>query len=217
MPEIKRREFLQSAAVMGSSLLSAPAVETASTQVAASTPPATSSHDILPMRAYLAQHDLIYAAPPSEWEEGIPLGNGDMGALIWGDGNPLRITLDKYDVWETRSSWPQDPQYNYKGLRELVAARRFDDAERIFMGEGRDPRNPAPTRLPMPRLEIDFAARPRSYAARLHLHGAMATGGFYLRGGRAHLERLRAFRPERACAAMQVAGRSATSAAQGQP
>jgi alpha-L-fucosidase 2 len=60
------------------------------------------------MGTYLSQHDLVYEQAPREWEEGIPLGNGDMGALIWGDGAPLRITLDKYDVWETRTNDPAD-------------------------------------------------------------------------------------------------------------
>jgi len=183
MPEIKRREFLQGAAAVGSSLLSGHGVHTPAVRNPERTPLEDSPNDELPMDSYLAQHDLIYEVPPREWEEGIPLGNGDMGALVWGDGDPLRITLDKYDVWETRSSWPEDPQYNYKGLRALIAAKRFDDAERIFTQEGSDSKHPAPTRLPMPRLEVDFAAQPRGYAARLDLHGAMVAGTLTLPAG----------------------------------
>ena len=41
------------------------------------------------MEEYLRQHDLLYEKAPLIWEEGIPLANGDMGALLWGDGNPL--------------------------------------------------------------------------------------------------------------------------------
>jgi hypothetical protein len=98
MPEIKRREFLQSAAVVGSSLLSGHGVLTPALRNPERTPLEDSPNDELPMDSYLAQHDLICEVPPREWEEGIPLGNGDMGALVWGDGDPLRITLDKYDV-----------------------------------------------------------------------------------------------------------------------
>ena len=67
------------------------------------------------------QHDPIYERAPRVWEEGIPLGNGDMGAVIWRDGAPLRITLDKYDVWELRTQEPTDPRYNHKLTRPSFA------------------------------------------------------------------------------------------------
>ncbi len=179
MLRIRRREFLQTAAAAGTSLLPAAGAQSTSQKIAEKTQPG----EALPMRAHLAQHDLVYEVAPREWEEGIPLGNGDMGALIWGDGKPLRITLDKYDVWETRSTWPTDPRYNYKGLRELIAAKQFDEAERIFMDAGRDPKKPAPTRLPMPRMEFDFGEQPRGYAARLELYGATVAGTLSLAAG----------------------------------
>ena len=50
----------------------------------------------------LDSHDPVWEVPPKRWLDGIPLANGDMGAMIWGDGSPLKITLDKYDAWETR-------------------------------------------------------------------------------------------------------------------
>jgi len=179
MPKMKRREFLQSAAAAGSTFLPAAGVQSTVEKKAER----TQSGDALPMRSYLAQHDLVYEAAPREWEEGTPLGNGDMGALIWGDGKPLRITLDKYDVWETRSSWPTDARYNYKGLRELIAAKQFDEAERVFELEGRNPKNAAPTKLPMPRMEFDFGEQPRAYAARLDLHNATVAGTLSLAAG----------------------------------
>ncbi len=169
MPKMKRREFLQTAAAAGSSLLPTAGVQSNSEKKAERAPSPNSPNETFPMHSYLAQHDLVYEVAPREWEEGIPLGNGDMGALVWGDGGPLRITLDKYDVWETRSKWPTDPRYNYKGMRELIAAKQFDEAVRIFELEGRDPKNPAPTKLPMPRMEFDFGEQPGAYAARLDL------------------------------------------------
>ncbi len=183
MPKMKRREFLQSAAAAGSSLLPAVGVQSTSEKKTERTQSPNSPSSALPMRSFLVQHDLVYEAAPREWEEGIPLGNGDMGALIWGDGNPLRITLDKYDVWETRSYWPTDPRYNYQGLRELIAAKQFDEAERVFELEGRNPKSAAPTRLPMPRMEFDFGEQPRAYAARLDLYNATATGTLSLAAG----------------------------------
>jgi len=38
-----------------------------------------------------------------EWHDGFPVGNGSIGAMLWGDGQPLCLTLDKADLWDLRS------------------------------------------------------------------------------------------------------------------
>jgi len=52
----------------------------------------------LHVRRFLKQHDLVYEDAPLEWPQGLFVANGDMGAVIWGDGNPLKITLDKEGI-----------------------------------------------------------------------------------------------------------------------
>jgi hypothetical protein len=53
--------------------------------------------DVLP---YLRQHDIIYQAPSPGWDEGLPLGNGDVGALVTGvQGKEQVFYLDKTDIW----------------------------------------------------------------------------------------------------------------------
>ncbi|NIO42386.1 MAG: hypothetical protein GTO41_20875, partial [Burkholderiales bacterium] len=42
-----------------------------------------------------AEHGLHYKTPATVWDEAMPLGNGLLGALVWGDGKPLRISLDR--------------------------------------------------------------------------------------------------------------------------
>ncbi|OHB78170.1 MAG: hypothetical protein A2W31_17795 [Planctomycetes bacterium RBG_16_64_10] len=56
----------------------------------------------VPDRELLDQHDPVWEVPPINWLDGIPLANGHIGALVWGTGQPLRVTLDKYDAWERR-------------------------------------------------------------------------------------------------------------------
>ena len=34
-----------------------------------------------------------------KWDEGLPLGNGNTGSLVY-DSNPLKITVDKTDLWD---------------------------------------------------------------------------------------------------------------------
>ena len=48
------------------------------------------------------QHGLHYTEPARVWDEAMPLGNGLLGALVWGDGRPLRISLDRTDLWDLR-------------------------------------------------------------------------------------------------------------------
>ncbi|MBP5319972.1 MAG: hypothetical protein J6334_03205 [Kiritimatiellae bacterium] len=38
-------------------------------------------------------------APVTSWDEGIPLGNGGAGALVWGEGGTLNLSLDRADFW----------------------------------------------------------------------------------------------------------------------
>ncbi len=135
------------------------------------------------MEDYLKQHDLVYEVAPCEWSSGIPLGNGDMGAVIWGDGNPLKITLDKYDVWELRTASPKDPNYNYAGLRSLIERGEYEKARRMFWVDLRRDGMIYPTRLPLPRVELSFNVPIKGFAARLSLYHAIATGRLDADGG----------------------------------
>ena len=47
---------------------------------------------------FLARHDMVFERAPEKWSQGAPIGNGDLGFMIWGDGNPLIFTLDKTDI-----------------------------------------------------------------------------------------------------------------------
>jgi len=36
---------------------------------------------------------LVLAAPITTWDEAVPLGNGLLGGLLWGEGNTVRLSL----------------------------------------------------------------------------------------------------------------------------
>ena len=60
-------------------------------------------------------------APIATWDEAIPLGNGLMGGLLWGETNLIRLSLDRGDLWDERPA-PGDPlgSFTYAvSLREL--------------------------------------------------------------------------------------------------
>jgi len=134
-------------------------------------------------QSLINQHDMIWERPASRWLDAIPLANGHIGTLIWGDGHPLKVSLDKYDCWELREVPTDAEKYNYQTLRWLVEQEADQDINRIFWPKPEDPAQPYPTRLPMPRLAIDFGSDCTEFTARLALHSATASGQISLPAG----------------------------------
>ncbi len=126
------------------------------------------------MERFLAQHDLIFNGLPEKWLDGLFLGNGNIGLMMWGNGSPLIFSLDKYDTWEERSSFLYGSDHTYKDLRALVEAKKFDEAKQKYESKYTD-KDIYPTRLPLPRLELDFGAKFQGANARLHLESATFT------------------------------------------
>ena len=56
------------------------------------------------MPAYLSRHDIVYLSPPYEGFEGLPLGNGDLGAMIWNTPRGLELQINKTDTWDGRNT-----------------------------------------------------------------------------------------------------------------
>lgn len=101
-------------------------------------------------------HSLIYDDPALVWDEAFPLGNGLLGALVWGDGKPLKISLDRTDLWDLRPV-PEfhSDEYSYELMRQWVRDGRIEDLRRVYEA----PYNrPAPTKIPAGRIEIDLGA-----------------------------------------------------------
>ncbi|MCE7987047.1 MAG: hypothetical protein DYG89_38230 [Caldilinea sp. CFX5] len=48
----------------------------------------------------VARHDLVYLSPPDDPTQGLPLGNGDLGVLVWTEGSKLIFVLNKCDLWD---------------------------------------------------------------------------------------------------------------------
>lgn len=72
------------------------------------------------------QWKLWYKQPASRWEEALPVGNGRIGGMVYGDARQELIALNEDTLW---SGFPRDSQ-NYDALRHLGPARDF-----IFTGK----------------------------------------------------------------------------------
>lgn len=94
-------------------------------------------------------------APIKTWDEAIPLGNGTMGVLLWGESNTLRLSLDRGDLWDERPSkrfTEVRDKFNWRTMQQLVASNRMDEFNDIF-DSNYDYDGP-PTKLPAGRVEI---------------------------------------------------------------
>jgi len=48
----------------------------------------------------ISQHDIVCLSPPLDPVQGLPLGNGDIGALVWCEPQRLVIIVNKCDLWD---------------------------------------------------------------------------------------------------------------------
>ncbi len=81
--------------------------------------------------------------------DGIPLANGRFGALLWGEGDTLRVTLNRSDFWDHRGGFAWTPEVNYEYITRLLRARDNQGLHALFP----HPRE-CTTRLPMGRVDL---------------------------------------------------------------
>src|SRR5947209_7410614 len=51
------------------------------------------------LRELISASDLVYEKPVPRGEEGIPVGNGRMGTLVWTTPTSLRFQINRVDVY----------------------------------------------------------------------------------------------------------------------
>jgi len=70
----------------------------------------------------LSQHDVVYLSPPEDASLGLPIGNGDLGALLWTAESKLLLAINKCDTWDDNkpgsfSNWSREEEEAYTTLR----------------------------------------------------------------------------------------------------
>ena len=76
---------------------------------------------------------LWYRQPANTWLQAMPLGNGMIGAMVFGGIPQERIALNESSFWSGRPHDYDDTNaFEYFGkIRDLVFADKFQEAERI--------------------------------------------------------------------------------------
>ncbi len=83
-----------------------------------------------------AQHMLWYEQPAKDWNSALPIGNGRIGAMVFGDPNKERIQLNDDSMW----AGPGEQMVNAKGtpedlkkVRALIDAGKYAEADAFLV------------------------------------------------------------------------------------
>src|SRR5690606_15831162 len=77
--------------------------------------------------SYLSKHDIIFQAPTDLEAEGFPMGNGNMGGMVWNHENGIEIQINKNDLWSAPI-----PQEGDKSILKHAARLKIDFGAPVF-------------------------------------------------------------------------------------
>lgn len=77
---------------------------------------------------------LWYSEPAMTWNEALPLGNGRIGAMIYGDALHERIGLNEDTLWSGTPTYYDNPGAAdiFQKARDLALERRYSEAQRLL-------------------------------------------------------------------------------------
>lgn len=116
--------------------------------------------------------DLVADSLAASWDEGMPLGNATVGALVWRKENALRLSLDRTDLWDLR---PSDSlageNYRFEWVKQHIRQKNYLPVQQKF--DHPYDREAAPSKIPGAAIEFPLAALGRPSSVRLFLHNAL--------------------------------------------
>jgi len=129
---------------------------------------------------------LWYSKPAEKWAEALPVGNGRLGAMVFGGTGSERIQLNEQTIW---TGGPYDPTHPggpeaLPEIRRLVFAGKYNEAHNLFgekmMGEPIGNM----TYQPLGNLTLEFPghATATEYRRQLDLDTAIASVSYGVGG-----------------------------------
>ncbi len=78
---------------------------------------------------------LLFNKPARKWEEALPIGNGRLGAMIFGGTSKLQLQMNEISMWNG-CSYPDADKINahtrLNELRNLINNKCYNDAEKLL-------------------------------------------------------------------------------------
>ena len=84
--------------------------------------------------AVVAQDPVLwYEQPAAKWEEALPVGNGRLGAMVFGSQPVERLQLNEESLWagEPCDAYPDDFRKHLTELQNLVLAGKIEAARQL--------------------------------------------------------------------------------------
>lgn len=78
---------------------------------------------------------LWYETPAADWFEALPLGNGRLGAMVYGDVNQEHLQLNEESLWAgcPEDPYPENVREHYTRFQELNLEGKYNEALRYGM------------------------------------------------------------------------------------
>ncbi len=136
----------------------------------------------------LHTQELWYDKPAEEWIEALPLGNGRMGAMVFGDPVNERIQLNEDSLWPGGPDWADNNRGtpdNLENIRRLLREGRHVEADKMLV-ESFSNKSVRLSHQTLGDLSLAFKGHEnyREYRRWLSLDSAMVTTVFNTEGGR---------------------------------
>ena len=121
------------------------------------------------------KYNLAFNSLPKRWDEGLPIGNGWLGALIWQKDDMIRISLDRVDLWDERPM-PKIDKLKFSWVVDQVRKNEYDTVQKL--GDVPYEEYPAPTKIPGAAIEFNLNKFGRIVSSGLDIQQALATVKF---------------------------------------
>ncbi|MDR7370300.1 glycoside hydrolase family 95 protein [Flavobacterium aquidurense] len=74
---------------------------------------------------------LQYDKPANNWNEALPIGNGRLGAMIFGNPAKEELQLNEETIWagEPGNNVPKNTYYNIEAIRKLIFDKKYKEAQ----------------------------------------------------------------------------------------
>lgn len=119
-----------------------------------------------------SENDLVFSDIAHSWDEGMPLGNATVGALVWQKDSSLRLSLDRVDLWDLRPTeniWGEN--FSFEWVYGQVMKKDYLPVQKMF--DVPYDSNPAPSKIPGAGLEFNLGKMGELSGIRLYLNNAL--------------------------------------------
>lgn len=150
---------------------------------------------LLPLQAQ--EYKLWYDQPAHVWTEALPLGNGRLGAMLYGNPAAEQLQLNEETIWAGRPNNNPSPEARewLPKIRELVLAGKYKEAQDLCTAHVKSKTNQGMPYQPFGDLRLNFPGHTRytNYYRELSLDSARAVVRYEVDGVRFQRETFTSF------------------------